>query len=101
MGDVIDAKIQQHLADEKSTTKQKIESPKRVRLSQLKPVLTGEIDLDDVTLSVDKDAVDATFGLGVYDRYLRQAEQLSDKFLGLTDVTVVYEKKSRKCLMIH
>ena len=39
--------------------------PKRVRLSQLKPVLTGETDLDDVILSVDKDVVDATFGLGV------------------------------------
>ena len=75
--------------------------PKRVRLSQLKPVLTGEIDLDDVTLTVDKDAVDGTFGLGVYDRYLHQAEQLSDKFLELTDITVVYEKKSKKCLMIH
>ena len=74
---------------------------KRVNLSLVKPSLKGEINLeDDLTLIVDKDAVDSTFGVGVYQLYINKPIELADKFLELMDVTVIYDKKTKRCVMV-
>ena len=75
--------------------------PKRVNIQVVKKKIHGEIDVNDMTLSVDRDCIDATFGEGVCETYLNAPEELADKFLEMKDVTIMYDGKKKKSILIQ
>ena len=52
-----------------------------------------KIHVEDTSLSVDQDCIDATFGNGVAAMYTTKADDLA-----LRNVTVMYDRKTKKLL---
>ena len=67
----------------------------RVNTLLAKPEISGSITLpNDDTLSVNEMAIDNVFGDGVANLYKNDPDQIANKFLELTNVTISYDKKT-------
>ncbi len=76
--------------------------PKKVNMLLRKKQIEGEIDVnDELSLTVDIDCIDATFGNGVSNTYSNKPSDLADKFLGMVNVVVMYDNKSKKTIIVQ
>ena len=73
-----------------------------VNIDLAKYVLSGEITItNDVTLTADAEVVDSVFGDGVSALHNAQPDKITEKFLELRNISVLYDKKSSRLVAIE
>ena len=74
----------------------------RVNLRITPKTISGAITVENgITLSVNPESIDATFGDGVTKMYESSPTDLADKFLEMTNPTILYDRKLMQLISAH